>query len=363
MMIIEKIIHISTNTLQSAFPWLEEKFEIPFPVLNETEFTKLYLSKNHMRWQYLKTRNAIYDRTRNYFKNRGFQEIETPSLVNSGSRKNYLSAFKTQYKALSGKVFDYELPTSPQLSLKKILSEGPSKIFQISKAFRNDGECSKIHQPEFQLLEWYRCHTPLQNILNDTKSLIITLAKFLGSDLPGNLNWPVFEVNDLFVELFDLDLNFFQNTNDFFHKAKELSPSVNDNDSWDTVFFKVMLDRVEPYLNKKYPAYFIKGFPKQISALSAHSKRNFCERFELYLKGVEICNGYFELTDSRILDERIKETKIHFKNIKRDFDFEKSMAFGLPMCSGNALGIDRLIKVLLNLDNISELYYLPINQE
>ena len=360
IMVIETIIHKSENTLEGTFPWLEEKFQIPFSIENKN-ITKLYLAKNYKRWEILKTRNSIYERTRDYFKNRGFQEIETPYLVHSGSLENYLNTFETQYINHNGNGIHYELPTSPELSLKKILCEGPSKIFQISKAFRNCEESSKVHMTEFHLLEWYRCHSNLESIINDTKNLVITLSNFLGSNTLNNLTWPTFEIQDLFLELFRIDLNHFQNTSDFCNEGKKHSPSVSSHDSWDTVFFKLMLDRVEPYLNKKYLAYFLKGYPKQMSALSAPAKKNFCERFELYLKGIEICNGYFELTDAKTLQERMKKTESCYKSIKRDINFEKSMAFGLPMSSGNALGLDRLIKVLLNLDSIKDLYYLPMD--
>ena len=218
------------------------------------------------------------------------------------------------------------------------------------------------------MLEWYRANANLTDIMEDTQNLVSVLAELLGStkDLPKQ--WPVFRVDDLFKKQLGLNLEHLQNRDQFYDQAKHLSHSITTQDDWDTIFYKLFMEKIEPFLLTQ-KACFVSHYPIQMSALASQEKiktsdgkiqeRPFVERMEAYLYGTEICNGYFELNDSNVLQERFATTQKLRPDILMDFGFKNAMLFGLPNCAGNALGIDRVIAILLDLDNISSLYPIP----
>lgn len=324
---------------------------IPNPILSHKETKK--------RFDLIQKRNQALLRTRQFFENRGFVHMETPTLVPSGGMETYLHPFQTTYQDHRGQAWHLEMPTSPEFALKKILTEGVTKIFQLSRAYRNCGELSKHHEPEFIMLEWYRTHASLGDMLGDTRKLVIALAEFLGSDLDIPLSWPTFRVDQLFSDLMGLKLDQLQDPAVFYKKAKPHSVSLVETDDWDSIFCKLFMEKVEPYL-KSQKACFVTHYPIQMGALAAQEKgKPYVERAEAFLYGVEICNAYLELVDAKNFQQRLEKTKSQVSNLAQDPLFENAMAFGLPPCAGNALGIDRVIALLLGQKSISSLYPIP----
>ena len=280
----------------------------------------------------------------------------------------YLNPFETNYIDHRGKSWQLQLPTSPEFALKKIMTEGTDKIFQLSRAYRNGGEVSKNHEPEFIMLEWYRAHATLRDIIEDTQNLVGTLAEYLGTHLDIPKQWPVYRVDKLFKDILSLDLEQLQNRDQFYEKVKKLSHSIVESDDWDSLFYKLFMEKIEPFLQQQ-KVCFVTHYPIQMGALAAQEKVNisdnetiskpFVERMEAFINGIEICNGYLELTDAKELNERFQKTKNLRSELKSDAHFENVMQFGLPVCSGNALGIDRVIAILLGLNEISSLYPIP----
>ena len=337
--------------------------------IQNTSVSQFYSSPTSERLKFIKQRNRSLERANLFFSNRGFLNIETPTLVPSGGMEVYLNLFHTKYTDHRGKEWDLQLPTSPEFALKKIMAEGTDKIFQLSRAYRNFGEVSKHHEPEFIMLEWYRAHSSLKDVMEDTQNLVVTLAEFLGTHLDIPKQWPIYRVDKLFKEILSIDLEQVQHRDQFYHKAKNLSPSIVETDDWDSLFYKLFMEKIEPFLEQQ-KACFVTHYPIQMGALAAqecvnhpiHSEtlfKPFVERMEAYLNGIEICNGYYELIDANILKERFQKTKLLRPELKSDIQFEKIMGFGLPNCSGNALGIDRVISILLGLKEISTLYPIP----
>jgi lysyl-tRNA synthetase class 2 len=192
------------------------------PPLARPNTTLFFPSPTALRLEPLRNKNRAWDRTKQFFTNRGFVCIETPTLVPSGGVETYLHPFATIYQDHQGRSWPLQLPTSPEFALKKVLSETLlSKVFQLSRAYRNHGELSKHHEPEFVMLEWYRTHASLHDLREDTQKLVGTLAQTLGHsalNLPST-PWPVFRVDTLFQNLMGLSLEKLQETPLFYQAA------------------------------------------------------------------------------------------------------------------------------------------------
>jgi lysyl-tRNA synthetase class 2 len=304
-------------------------------------------------------RKKALRRTQEYFENRGFQNIETPTLVPSGGVETYLNPFSTTYTDHRGNTWPLELPTSPEFALKKILSTGVEKIYQLSRAYRNQGEVSRWHEPEFVMLEWYRRQGKLAPILADIEGLTHAIATCVASKKDVPKQWPRFAVNDLFLNILGFSLINVQNRDDFYALAKTKSTSISATDTWDDLFCKLFMEFIEPHL-AQYPACFVTHYPIQMAALAAPAEDGpFAQRTEAFLYGVEVANAYLELIDSAQLQARFDRTQQLKPSLKRDAQFENAMAFGLPPCAGVAVGIDRIIAVLCECSSLSDLYDIP----
>lgn len=317
----------------------------------------------------VRMRNLALSRARSFFESRGFLHCETPSLVPSGGVESYLDVFSTTYIDHRGGAVSLSLPTSPEFALKKLMCEGHSSVFQIARAFRNGGELSRWHEPEFFMLEWYRQAAPLEAMMVDTQECVIALGEALGCRRSLPSQWPSFRVDALMKSCAGLDLEALQDVEAFRVAARLVCSSVVPSDDWNDIFCKVFMERVEPEL-ARHGACFVTHYPLQMGALARReggvegSGKPFVERFEAYLFGVEICNGYCELTDpselKRRFDAVVASRQAGSKQqVARDVVFEDVMSYGLPPCSGNALGLDRVAALLMGLDSIAPLYCVP----
>ncbi len=321
--------------------------------------TCLYEAPGKYHAKTISDKEKCIKKTKDFFLHRDFLHMETPQLVPSGGCETYLNSFSTSYTSHRGQQITLQLPTSPEFSLKKLIAMGYDKIFEISRSFRNHGELSQWHQPEFTMLEWYAVGYTLNDILGMTKDLVEYLAKQIGSSFPLPENWPTYSVDELFHSILNLSLKDVQDTENFYLKAIELSPSIRMSDTWDDIFCKLFMEKIEPFL-KQQKACFVTHYPKQMGALARPSQQDHVvERAEAYLNGIEICNAYLELVDNNIFQERILEAENKNHKIIRDVLFENTMAFGMPPCAGNALGLDRVIAILIEANGIKDLFSLP----
>lgn len=287
--------------------------------------------------------------------------METPTLVPSGGVEAYVSSFHTQYRDVRGQSWLLTLPTSPEFALKKLLAEGHSKIFQLSRAYRNNGELARWHEPEFCMLEWYRAGGTLSDVIQDTIDFVLFLEAGLSITPKLPRIWNRYTVRDLFKTHCKIDLSEVQSENDFRAAALLICNSITSKDDWDSVFCKLFMEKIEPHL-KSEQACIVTEYPRRMGALARVAlDTSYVERFEAYLHGVEICNGYYELTDTVDLSQRFENISQNRGDIevKRDHVFEDTMKFGLPPCSGNALGIDRVIAILSGVASIAKLMPIP----
>ena len=269
---------------------------------------------------------------RAFFEARGFLEVETPLLVPSPGLDLHLDAFETN----AAHAARY-LVTSPEYQMKRLLADGHEKIFQIAKCFRR-GEIGARHSPEFTMLEWYRAHAGVDAMMADTEQLVAAVtgsgvtidgARFDAS--PPFARMPVCEAYERFAGM---------------TRRETIAAAAHDEDR----FFKVLVDVVEPAIARLPHALFLTEYPSTQASLARKKPGDpeVAERFELYLAGVELCNGFGELVDPVEQRARLE----HDQDARRrrglavypiDTKFLAALERGIPESGGNALGVDRLI--------------------
>jgi lysyl-tRNA synthetase class 2 len=284
----------------------------------------------------LRLRGAFLQRIRTYFLERGFTEVETPVRVLSPGIDPHVDALP----AGKGRY----LATSPELEMKKLLAAGMERIFQITRAFR-DGEIGQIHNPEFTILEWYAAGQTYLDLMNETETLVMDAGSVLLEEGVGTplRSWP-----RPFPRM---------TVDEAFRRYAGWEPSRSFRGD---LFFEDLVNKVEPALGERR-AVFLTDYPEPVGALARRKGEDMmvCERFELYLEGVEICNGFSELTDPAEQRERFERDNRERRRLGKeaypvDSSFLAALEGGLPPCAGNALGVDRLLLALTGLRRLSE---------
>jgi len=331
------------------------------------------------RRPFLHRRAAVIRAVRATFEARDFIEVETPALQVSPGMEPHLMAFATDLEAADGAARRLYLHTSPEFAMKKLLVAGEPRIFQLAKTYRNR-ERSPTHSPEFTMLEWYRAGAGLDDLMADCEALLRAAAGACGRDhlLVGGREIPLTEdferlsVEEAFLMHAGVDL--FATIDDprapqperLRAAAEEIGIATSDTDSWEDVFFKISLDRIEPHLGETRPT-FLTDWPISMAALSRPNPEDdrVAERFELYAGGVELANAFGELTDAAEQRRRfeadcaLKEALYGFR-YPIDEDFLAALEWGLPPCAGIALGIDRLAMLAAGAETIEDVLWAPV---
>lgn len=294
------------------------------------------------------------DKTREFFRHKGFQEAQTPTLVVCPGTEPFLDLFSTDLKVGSRKQKLF-LPTSPELHLKKMLAAGYENIFEIKSCFRN-GEITDRHQPEFQMIEWYRSFSNLDQIIQDC----LHLLEFLGASVDG---FQRKSMAQLFNEMLQFELTPETSIEELKLLSKRLDLSTQDYLLWDDVFYLIFIEKIEPFIDSKQP-FFLEKYPPSQAALARLTPDGWGERFELYWKGYEIANAFHELNDPEIQTQRFQDDLGHKKSLGKeipplDQDFLQALRSGMPPSSGVALGLERLFMALHGVTQISQLKVFP----
>jgi len=308
----------------------------------------------------------IYKNTRQWFYDQNFIEIRTNILTRSPGWDSYFTPFSTNIK-IKNSLHPYFLSSSPEFEMKKFFQSKAERFFQITKSFRN-GEIDEIHLPEFNMLEWYKNNSDYKDAMQDTENLILSLIESPNKKIDFTKPFLKFSVNELFQKHLNIDLNRFQDNEDLRDKALSLGFSqIKTHFSWDTIFFILFLEKIEPWLAQINKPIFLYDYPKQIASLAKNNLThpNFVERFELYITGIEICNGYSELLDLNEHYKRYKQINaLRLKNKMTELPFPEELVdfcnLGLSNVSGVALGMDRLIMILTDKYPINEIQPIPI---
>lgn len=308
----------------------------------------------------------MYEALRAFLTSEGYHEVETPSLVPAPGMEPHIDAFAVPFapQMAVGESRSLYLITSPEYAMKRLLADGSGPIFQICKAFRN-GEISATHNPEFTLLELYRPDADYLRIMSDLeRALAAAEARFPESDFFRRLPYERVTVRDALLRETGIDLLACPDAPSLRAAAKRAGFRAEESDSFDDLFFRAFVEAVEPALGRERPA-FIFDYPASMAALARLKPANpgLAERFELYARGLELANGFSELSDPveqrrRLLEER--EARIAAGNpaYPLDEDFLSALA-KMPDAGGVALGLDRVLMLLVGASSIDEVLLFP----
>lgn len=299
---------------------------------------------------------------REFFQQKNVLEVETPLLCNATVCDPQLDFFRTEFQFFSEQHTLF-LQTSPEFAMKRMLAAGSGSIFQICKAFRN-AEKGRFHNPEFTLLEWYQIDYSMSDLMCEVAELLMTvLAPCMDLQATKTISY-----QDVFIEQTGLNPLDFQLA-EFQHYAllqklpEALAICGDDPDLWlDFVFSH----RIQPELGHASVS-LVHSYPATQSALARISETNplVAERFEVFVAGIELGNGFFELADpveqNRRFDrENAKRCARNLPVIEKDARFLAALESGLPDCSGVAIGLDRLLMIMAGCASIDEILAFPI---
>ena len=323
-------------------------------------------------------RAAVVAAIRRFFDERGFVEVETPALQVSPGLEPHLNAFETAISEpfRDGPVAPLYLHTSPEFAMKKLLAAGEEKIFQIARCYRNE-ERSPTHHPEFAMLEWYRAGAGYRDLWADCEGLLAAAAEAAGvarftragRGADPRADWTRISVCEAFAEHAGVDLAAAMgdapDPAPLIAAARSIGVWTGPRDSWEDVFFRIFLAKVEPSLGAGAPT-ILYDYPASMAALARLGPdRRFAERFEVFVCGLELANGYGELTDpaeqrARFEADRALGTELHGRAYPVDEDFLAALESGLPDCAGIALGIDRLVMLTVGAAKIEDVLWAPV---
>lgn len=312
----------------------------------------------------LRLRAKVLENIRQFFSARAVLEVETPLLGNSCGTDPELDYFSTEYHSPPHQPTLF-LQTSPEFSMKRLLAAGSGSIYQICKAFRN-GEYGRFHNPEFTLLEWYRVDFGLSELMDEIAELMITL--FDGHKTLGPTQR--FSYQELFQLQTGLNPLIFS-YQDYCSYAVEnrLPEAVNicghDHAAWlDLIFSHV----IQPKLGEN-SVCMVYGYPACQSSLARINSNDslITERVEVFINGIELGNGYYELADAEEQERRfVREIAIRQQRNRpipvKDERLVAALRAGFPDCSGMAIGLDRLLMLLAKRSTIDEVVSFPIQR-
>ncbi|HDR1865340.1 TPA: elongation factor P--(R)-beta-lysine ligase [Pasteurella multocida] len=299
----------------------------------------------------LLARAKIIAEIRRFFTDRGLLEVETPVLSEFGVTDVHLSTFNTTFiSPTAEKSKALWLSTSPEYHMKRLLAAGSGPIFQLCHVFRNE-EAGQRHNPEFMMLEWYRPHFDMYRLINEVDDL---LQQILDCKPTESLSYQF-----VFQEYVGLDPLSAEKA-ELVAKAKQYHLQQAEQEDRDTLLQFLFSTVVEPNIGKENPVA-VYHFPATQAALAQISSEDHrvAERFEFYYKGLELANGFHELTDvneqlHRFEQDNVQRQKMGLPQRQIDKRLLGALQAGVPNCSGIALGVDRLLMIALGANAIHE---------
>jgi len=334
--------------------------------------------KHADRRPFLALRVRIKSAIRTWFEAQGFTEVETGILQVSPGNEAHLHAFRTELVNLDLSRSTLYLQTSPEFACKKLLAAGERKIFTFAPVFRNR-ERGSLHAPEFVMLEWYRADEPYESVMADAAAILKLAAETADNrfvswrDVTANPRAAPerLTVAQAFARYAGVDLP--ASMTDAGNDVRRLAAmaatagiTARADDTWGDLFSKLLTALVEPKLGNGQ-ATLLTEYPASESALArplANDPR-VAERFELYCCGVELANGFGELTDAKVQRRRleaemVKKEARYGERYPLDEDFLQALA-QMPPSSGCALGFDRLVMLATGATRIEQVVWTPFN--
>ncbi len=316
------------------------------------------------RLPFLRRRALLAAATRSFFTARGYMEVETPYVVPAPGEEVHLKTFATRFTTTAGLHHPMWLHTSPEFAMKRLLAGGAGPIFQLARVWRNE-EGSALHAPEFTMLEWYRPGASLVALMDETEA-------FMRAVLP-----PTVTANGITTDLARFDritlaeafrihtgADVLATEGDAAALAREAGASLRAGESWEDLFFRLLLERIEPQLGRGHPT-FLTHWPASQAALAERDPTDprVALRFELFACGMELANAFQELTDAaeqraRFASDRKRRHEINGEDWPLDEDFLDAVSH-MPPCAGIALGFDRLAMIATGARSIEQVLWLP----
>ncbi|ALD15502.1 lysyl-tRNA synthetase [Buchnera aphidicola (Aphis glycines)] len=300
-------------------------------------------------------RAEIINDIRLFFLEKKILEVETPILSQSTVTDINLTPFETNYffsENTSNKLKLW-LITSPEYHMKRLLAAKSGPIYQICHSFRNQ-EYGTHHNPEFTMLEWYQISCSMETFI---KQIDLFLQKILKSKKSKKISYQEVFIKYLNIDPFSTNVSELHKISKKFNLQYLTELEKNLHILIEMLFTLV----IEPLLAKEDQPIFIYHFPIEQASLAAQNYKDnrIAERFEIFFKGIEIGNGFYELTDylehkKRLINDNKNRQKMNLPIRKIDNNFLSAIKHGLPLCSGVAIGIDRLIMIALNKKSINE---------
>lgn len=326
----------------------------------------------------LLARSRIDALVRNWFAERDFLIVDPPGLQRSPGNETHLHAFGTQMIGNDGQAQAMYLHTSPEFTMKKLLAAGETRIASLQHVWRNR-ERSALHHPEFTMLEWYRADAPYDDIIADTLALIRLAAEttgigqfsFRGRDCDPLAEAERISVSEAFMIhagidlLASMDEDGVPDGEALAAQMQRAGLHVSEDRSWSYLFTQVLVEKVEPQLGNGRVTV-LDRYPACEAALARRvpGDRRVSERFEVYASGVELANGFGELTDAkeqrlRFEAEMAEKARIYGERYPIDEDFLAALDF-MPEASGVALGFDRLVMLATGAQRIEAVLWAPV---
>ena len=320
----------------------------------------------------MRLRALVLKSIRSFFESADFIEVDTPVTLAAPAPEPHIEALATRIQTLGGTQTRY-LQTSPELAMKELMSAGLEKIYQIAPVFR-DGDDSPVHCPEFRLLEWYRRGGTWLDMVADTEALVRhtvraslghSVVEVDGQKIDVDGPWRRVSVEEAFVRHAGFSILDCLDVPRLQQELTKRSIRFVDDDSWDDLFHRVFLEHVEPKLLADPTPLILHSYPAPLASLARLSPEDprVGERFELFIGSLELCNGFGELTCPVEQRQRFESDKaLRAASGMHDYPLPEGFLRALehlPPSSGNALGLERLLMVIMGTRELMETQWLP----
>ncbi len=298
---------------------------------------------------------------RSFFEDQGFLDVLTPPMVSNPGMETHIHPFQVA-SAYGQKLHPRYLHTSPEFAMKELLAQGFENIFTLGYCFRDEPDAPH-HRPQFIMLEWYRTHSDYHAIMDDCESLLRycwTYLKDRQLEVKEDFEKTPFvrkTVAEIFIQYLDFDIRQYLDKEKLATHIRQHFPAVplpQDTSalSWDDLYFLLFLNEIEPRL-AEYPYLLLYEFPAPLAALSTLKSDDprVCERFEIYLNGIELCNCFNELREiaiqkKRFSDQTKEKIELYGYQLPEAQVLYQSLEKGFPPTGGIALGVERLLMAL-----------------
>lgn len=321
------------------------------------------------RLPYLRRRAELTTATRAFFAGREYTEVETPYAVPTPGEEVHLRPFRTEREAPDGTRHPLWLHTSPEFAMKRLLAGGAGPIFQLARVWRN-GEGGRTHLPEFTMLEWYRPGLTFAGLMDETEAFlraVLPPVVTVGGITTALTSFDRITVADAFSRYAGADV--LATAGDAGALARAAGATLRDGEDWEDLFFRLLLERIEPQLGRAHPT-FLTHWPIAQAALASPDPADprVALRFELFVCGMEMANAFEELTDAaqqqtRFEHDRARRHALTGLDWPMDQGLLDAMHHGLPACAGAALGFDRLAMLASGASRIEDVIWLPTGDD